>query len=31
MKNFSCCAVILTLLGMISGCGSIMSSAGRTH
>ncbi len=28
MKNFRCYAVILLLLGMISGCGSIMSSAG---
>ena len=28
MKNFRCYAVMLTLLGMISGCGSIMSSAG---
>ena len=28
MKNFRCCAVMLMLLGMINGCGSIMSSAG---
>ncbi len=28
MKNFRCYAVTLLLLGMISGCGSIMSSAG---
>ena len=28
MKNFRCFAVMLVLLGMISGCGSIMSSAG---
>ena len=28
MKNFRCCALMLVLLGMISGCGSIMSSAG---
>ena len=28
MKNFRCYVVMLMLLGMISGCGSIMSSAG---
>ena len=28
MKNFRCYVVMLVLLGMISGCGSIMSSAG---
>ena len=28
MKNFRCYAVILLLLGTISGCGSVMSSAG---
>ena len=28
MKNFKCYVVMLMLLGMISGCGSIMSSAG---
>ena len=28
MKNFRCYVAMLVLLGMISGCGSIMSSAG---
>ena len=28
MKNFRCYTVIIMLVGMISGCGSIMSSAG---
>ena len=28
MKNFRCYVGMLTLLGMISGCGSVMSSAG---